>query len=296
MNSRTGKILLLVVLLTGNIVYLFFVREGRDSNSLPDARTNELSLLQEKRVSSLLDWQASKMVVLRNSEVTSIAESVCQVTCEHRVPEAGVLFTDLSDEQQSDAKEVIAGLLSVYASYTADSQLRFWADRHLALNPVKIDELRNLLRTTPQASALKIDELSDEDIFKAYFKIADLKTHWKAVAVDASCTTFWTAIPSPAIFEGLGASDSAVFSNLNTYHSFFQLKLDKPVEPPATDAPRPPTTFMDAKIVLQYDKEKSETFSPYFIRFWWDKGSQNWQPLLMTSVATESITPPRIIF
>ena len=251
---------------------------------------------EEERVSALLRWHSSKLVALNQSDIPVIADAICRSACEVESDDTTNSRSGLSSAQQSDARAVTSGLLAVYGAYSAESQLKFWQDRGLELNPIKIAEMRSSMRSDPGASSLHVDQMAPDELFRAFFKLAGLSAHWQAVAVDVSCTAYWSAAPTSAVFEGLGARENLTFSNLNTYHAFFQPKTSEPRKSPSSPPTETHTTFLDVKIVVQYDATKSRSFAPYFVRFWWDNDRLKWQPLLMTSVASDSQTPPRIIF
>ncbi len=251
---------------------------------------------KKERTARLLDWQSKPTLPILSPQLehaveTLLATDSCMETPPTSIP---VALSELTQMQLRDLQAAVKGILTAYATNTAEAVMAYMDERDEVPAPHRTPVLKDILvkgnRITPTALNVK----NDKDIFVTFWNVVKCDSHWSAVLQDTGCIRVWrTSKPfAHDVMQSLGTTDNVVFQAIATYpHNF--IPKSAPMEALLTSGP---ILMADVKVVIQYDKRLLNEPRPHYIRFWYDPCGNRWHPLALAVILTVDRHYPSILF
>jgi len=288
--SRRTLLALLVLTLLSIATGLLISRRMASQRAVSLEKTR-LAKKSAERANRLRAWEKVKPVSLTSS---SLVDQLALLEEDGRIPQSEwaerVPRGALSNPQQEDLHQAIAGMLRAYAHNSPQALVEYMRARHMRLAPARRRILEASLQGQKQGSSVPMEGLSDEDLYQRYWEARGIRCRQATLLPTASQIAIWKWKHADAA----QILDATAFSRLReipeVWLGYMQVASNfAPTEPHTLIAQlraKPEVLIADVELVIGHDKESLYQKVPYMARFWFNEAHGQWQPLMLLAAHT----------
>lgn len=201
---------------------------------------------------------------------------------------------DLDKAIREDLDRAIIDFLQAYETGFPENAFKYMTERNLVLS----NKWREALRTKlGKNKVLDIFEMDDGELFKSAWTLDRPYSHWEALVAKASCRQVWNGKQTPlkkitgihvVLSEDLDPEKMdqpsrlmRLFHGSASYMTYFTARQGSIEE---AHAKQDELLLCDLQAVIEEDESQSDFRSAWFFRFWYNKASKKWQPIIFLTV------------
>lgn len=284
-----------IVLFIALNLWILFRIAGKDS-----ARPRGVSHDREARATALrTEWSLSRAVPLTPAQIRDAVTEIRSGECFSLPPGSNpVSRTELTEQQLADLQAAIAGIVDAYAQSSPRDLISYMAERQMRLEPSLVARHRLYLIEALGRSHADVDEMPDEDVYSAMWRSLGGHSHWEGLVVESSCWQTWTSASMTAAqikdSEKLVNDLFAIFQGVRSWTNHFVPDGHRSLE--AELLADGSVLVADVSLIIEHDAEFFHEKAPYLYRFWYNRSSDTWQPLLMVRIKAFEGAPTEIMF
>jgi len=242
-------------------------------------------------------WELQKSVPLRSSEMENVVKKLPSCDCiQPPADVSAIAYAEMTEQQQADLDEAVRGLLAAFADYSPESLVEYMEGRGESLDTQMITIMKDILADEHDVDANRLNAMDDFEVLSAFWRIADVQTHWESVLPESSCLVTWRVSDrSPlddVLQDTLAKADRDVWKGYARHNHVFV--SDRSVE----EAMQTEGTALcaDTRVLIKHDASHEGQITPYHFRFWYDPADERWHPIDMVRLQTFKNAPFKIVF
>jgi hypothetical protein len=297
MTGRKVVVAALLLFLPLDIGLVWWFRQGVPSSTTNISNDTQTDELKAERV---IQWNSQATVSLASPELRPVVSAIYDRHC-GTVPVGGSAIgsTIPSTEQTDDLIEATVGFLKSYAKGESVDLMGYMESRHQELSPSRLREIKTLLTQDGGRTEQEVGALSDKDTYKLIWQLLKVNSHWDAIVSESCCIRVFDSgsLTADNLRDAgaLAKDENRVWHSMRSISPNFTPLSNQTLEAALNGKARS-VLVADATIIVQHDAALLKQKAPYVLRFWFNPGFNQWQPLLLIQMQSFEGAPAQLLF